>query len=45
MPVSQPTSTVASLPATTVAARVGHLGNGPEDATASEYCPGARASR
>jgi hypothetical protein len=45
MPVSQLMSTVASLPATTVAVGVGHLGNEPEDATVSVYCPGGRGSR
>jgi hypothetical protein len=45
MPVSQLMSTVASLPAVTVAGGVGHLGNDPEEATVNVYCPGGRGSR
>ena len=45
MPVSQLMSTVARLPAATVAVGVGHLGNEPEDATVRVYCPGGRSSR
>jgi hypothetical protein len=45
MPVSQLMSTVASLPAATVAVGMGHLGNGPDETTVNVYCPGGRGSR